>query len=374
MGKLFTVAGQSRTVVALDPATGESLWLYREPHTTRWERSSRKSHGKGVAYAEIDGRGVIYLVTPAFFLHALDAETGRPIEGFGEPVPLDGFEEGGTVDLLADLGHPYDPDYGIPDSIGYITNTSPPIVVNGVVMMGNSNLTGRLDTRTENVPGDILAYDARTGEHLWKFNVVPQPGEFGHETWENDAWSWSGNVNTWPPLSADLERGIVYITTDAPTNDYFGGFRPGDNLFGNSIVALDVRTGERLWHFQAIHHDVWDRDFPLPPNLVDLTVDGREIPALVQSSKQAFVYAFNRVTGEAYLAHRGAAGASDRRSYGADFTDAALPYPTRRVRNAGAHGRRPHRLHAGTQLVGARDRQRVAPRPHVQPAAPLREC
>ena len=297
-GRLFTVAGKRRTVVALDPATGESLWLFREPHTTRWERSSRKSHGKGVAYAEIDGRGVIYMVSPAFFLHALDAETGRPLEGFGNPVPLEGFEEYGTVDLLADLGHPFDPDYGIPDSIGYITNTSPPIVVNGVVVIGNSNLTGRLDPRRENVPGDILAYDARTGEHLWKFNVVPQPGEFGHDTWENDAWSWSGNVNTWPPLSADLERGIVYITTDAPTNDYFGGFRPGDNLFGNSIIALDVRTGERLWHFQAIHHDIWDRDFPLPPNLVDLTVDGELIPALVQSSKQAFVYAFNRVTGE----------------------------------------------------------------------------
>ena len=287
-GRLFTVAGKSRTVVALDPATGESLWIYREPHTTRWERSSRKSHGKGVAYAEIDGRGVIYLVTPAFFLHALEAETGRPLEGFGNPVPLEGFGEYGTVDLLADLGHPFDPDYGIPDSIGYITNTSPPIVVNGVVLMGNSNLTGRLDTRTENVPGDILAYDARTGEHLWKFNVVPQPGEFGHETWENDAWSWSGNVNTWPPLSADPERGIVYITTDAPTNDYFGGFRPGDNLFGNSIVALDVQTGDRLWHFQAIHHDVWDRDFPLPPNLVDLTVDGERIPRWFRAPSRPF--------------------------------------------------------------------------------------
>ena len=297
-GKLFTVAGLSRTVVSIDPETGESLWLYREPHTTRWERSSRKNYGKGVAYAEIDGRGVIYLVTPAFFLHALDAETGRPLEGFGSQVPLEGWPSTGTVDLLADLGHPWDPDYGIPDSIGYITNTSPPIVVNGVVIMGNSNLTGRLDTRTENVPGDILAYDARTGEHLWKFNVVPRPGEFGHDTWENDAWRTSGNVNTWPPLSADIERGIVYITTDAPTNDYFGGFRPGDNLFGNSIIALDVKTGERLWHFQAIHHDVWDRDFPLPPQLVDLTVDGVEIPALVQSSKQAFIYALNRVTGE----------------------------------------------------------------------------
>jgi len=297
-GRLFTVAGQSRTVAALDPATGETLWIFREPHTTRWQRSSRKSHGKGVAYDEIGDRGVIYLVTPAFFLHALDAETGRPLEGFGAPVPLEGFGETGTVDLLEALGHPYDPDYGIPDTIGYITNTSPPIVVNGVVVIGNSNLTGRLDPRQENVPGDILAYDARTGEHLWKFNVIPRPGEFGNETWENDAWEWSGNVNTWPPLSADLERGIVYVTTDAPTNDYFGGFRPGDNLFGNSIIALDVRTGKRLWHFQGVHHDVWDRDFPLPPNLVDLVVDGERVPALIQSSKQAFIYAFNRVTGK----------------------------------------------------------------------------
>ena len=298
-GTLYGVAGRSRTASAIDPATGETLWTFREPHTTRWERSSRQSHGKGVAYTEIGGRGVIYLVTPAFFLHALDAETGLPLEGFGAPVPVEGFGAYGTVDMLADLGHPYDPETGIPAEIGYITNTSPPIVVNGVVVVGNSNLTGRLDPRRENIPGDVLAYDARTGEHLWKFGVIPQPGEFGHDTWENDAWEWSGNANTWPPLSADLENGIVYVTTDAPTNDYFGGHRPGDNLFGNSVVAIDIETGERIWHFQAIHHDVWDRDFPQPPQLIDVTVDGEEIPALVQSSKQAFIYAFNRVTGEA---------------------------------------------------------------------------
>jgi glucose dehydrogenase len=297
-GRLFSVAGRRRTAVAIDPATGETLWTFREPHTTRWERSSRQSHGKGVAYAEVDGRGVIYLVTPAFFLHALDAETGLALEGFGRPVPLPGFGPHGTVDMLADLGHPYDADYGIPETVGYITNTSPPIVVNGVVVVGNSNLTGRLDPRRENVPGDILAYDARTGERLWKFDVIPGPGEFGHETWENDAWEWSGNINTWPPLSADPELGIVYVTTDAPTNDYFGGHRPGDNLFGNSVIAIDVRTGERVWHFQAIHHDVWDRDFPHPPQLLDVTVEGRRIPALVQSSKQAFIYAFDRATGE----------------------------------------------------------------------------
>jgi quinoprotein glucose dehydrogenase len=297
-GRLYAVSGLRRTAVAIDPATGETLWTFREPHTTRWERSSRQDAGKGVAYAEIDGRGVIYLVTPAFFLHALDAETGLPLEGFGRPVPVEGFGDHGTVDLLADLGHPWDPENGIPSEIGYITNTSPPIVVNGVVIVGNSNLTGRLDPRRENVPGDILAYDARTGAFMWRFNVIPRPGEVGHETWENDAWEWSGNINTWPPLSADLERGIVYVTTDAPTNDYFGGHRPGDNLFGNSVIAIDARTGRRLWHFQAIHHDIWDRDFPHPPQLMDVTVDGREIPALVQTSKQAFVYAFNRVTGE----------------------------------------------------------------------------
>ncbi len=297
-GMLYTVAGRSRSAVAIDPATGETLWIFREPRTTRWERSSRQSHGKGIAYGEVDGRGVVYHVTPAFFLHALDAKTGLPLEGFGRPVPLPGFEEHGTVDMLADLGHPYDPDYGIPDSIGYITNTSPPIVVNGVVVVGNSNLQGNVETRMENVPGDVLAYDARTGEHLWTFNVIPGEGEIENETWESDAWQWSGNINTWPPLSADPERGIVYITTDAPTNDYYGGFRPGDNLFGNSIVALDVRTGERIWHFQGVHHDVWDRDFPLPPQLLDVTVDGRRIPALVQSSKQSYVYAFDRATGE----------------------------------------------------------------------------
>jgi glucose dehydrogenase len=297
-GRLFAVAGLRRTAVAIDPGTGETLWTFREPWTTRWERSSRQNYGKGVAYAEVDGRGVVYLVTPGFFLHALDAETGVPLEGFGKRVPVEGFGEHGTVDMLADLGHPFDPESGIPSEIGYITNTSPPIVVNGVVIVGNSNLTGRLDPRRENVPGDILAYDARTGAFKWKFNVIPRPGEFGHETWENDAWEWSGNINTWPPLSADPDNGIVYVTTDAPTNDYFGGHRPGDNLFGNSIVAIDVDTGERLWHFQAIHHDIWDRDFPHPPQLIDVIVDGREIPALVQTSKQAFVYAFHRVTGE----------------------------------------------------------------------------
>ena len=297
-GMLITVAGERRYVIAMDAGTGETLWTFREPSTFRWEYSMRKNHGKGVAYANIDGRDIIYVVSPGFFLHALDAHTGQPIAGFGGQVPIDGFPETGSVDLLEDLGHPFDPYEGIPLEIGYITSSSPPIVVNGVIIVGNSAEQGYNQARPENVPGDILAYDARTGEHLWKFNVLPGPGEFGHDTWENDAWEWTGDISSWAPLSADPERNLVYIPTNGATQDFWGGFRPGDNLFSTSLIALDVRTGERKWHFQLVHHDIWNYDTSTAPVLMDVIVEGEEIPALVQITKQAFAYAFNRETGE----------------------------------------------------------------------------
>ena len=289
-GTLYSVAGSRRTAVAIDPATGETLWTFREPTTKRWEDSMRKNYGKGVAYAEVDGRPMIYLVTPAFFMHALDPATGRKIPSFGK---------GGTVDLLGDLGRwDHHPTEGIPFEVGYITNSSPPIVVNGVVVVGNSHEQGYYQYLKENVPGNILAYDAGTGEHLWTFNVIPQEGEFGNDTWENDAWKWTGNVSAWAPLSADPELGLVYVVTDPPPVDYYGGFHPGDNLFSTSILALDVRTGERRWHFQTVHHDVWNYDNPTAPSLVDITVDGRDIKALVQVTKQGWAYVLDRETGE----------------------------------------------------------------------------
>jgi glucose dehydrogenase len=297
-GILYTVAGTRRQVVAIDPATGETLWTFREPTTKRWEESPRQDYGRGVAYGQIDGRGVIYVVTPAFFLYALDAKTGRPLEGFGGHIPIDGFPETGTVDMLATLGHPYDVYSGIDPKLGAITTSSPPLVVNGVIIVGNSAHQGGSYTRIENVPGDVQAFDARTGKHLWTFHTIPRAGEFGNDTWETDAWKYVGNVNVWAPLSADPQLGLVYLATDEPTNDYYGGFRPGANLFGNSIIALDIKTGQRRWHFQAIHHDIWDWDFPVAPILTDLTVDGKRVPALVQASKQTFIYAFNRETGE----------------------------------------------------------------------------
>jgi len=298
-GKLFTVAGARRHVIALDPKTGETIWSYREPNTERWEYSMRADYGKGVGYTEIDGRGVVYIISPAFFLTALDADTGAPLEGFGRPVPIDGFPESGVVDLLADLGHPYDPYEGIPLETGYITSSSPPIVVNDVVIVGNSAEQGYHQSRIENIPGDILAYSARTGEFLWKFNVIPRPGEYGHETWENDAWQWTGDVSSWAPISADPENNLVFIPTNGATIDYYGGFRPGDNLYGTSLIALDVRTGERRWHYQMVHHDIWNYDNPTAPVVMDLNMPGvGEVPAVMQVTKQSFVYAFNRLTGE----------------------------------------------------------------------------
>jgi glucose dehydrogenase len=307
-GMLLTVSGPRRTVLSLDPATGKTLWTFQEPETPRHAYSMRSNHGKGVAYGRINGRGVVYVTTPGFFVHALDAKTGQPIENWGTAVPIRGFPKSGSVDMLKDLiadwqpwidaKLPYDPANGLPLSLGYITTSSPPIVVNDVLVVGNSAEQGYNQTRVENVPGDILGYDAKTGKFLWKFHVIPRPGEFGHETWENDAWKWTGDVSSWAPMSADPARGLVYIPTNGATIDYFGGFRPGDNLFSTSVIALDVKTGKRVWHQQLVKHDIWNYDTPTAPVLMDVTVSGRRIPGLFQVTKQSWVYSYNRHTGE----------------------------------------------------------------------------
>ena len=307
-GKLITVTGERRHVIALEPGTGELLWSFTEPDTYRYEYSMRAGYGKGIAYGEIDGRGVVYITTPGFFLWALDAETGRPLENWGEPIPIEGFSQTGGVDLVADLidgwgpwerwNEPYDAYMGIPKDIGFITSSSPPIVVNDVVVVSNSAEQGYLQTRIEMVPGDILGYDARTGDFKWKFHVIPRPGEFGHETWENDAWEYTGDISSWAPMAADPDLGLVYIPTNTVTIDYYGGHHPGDNLYSTSLVALDVETGERAWHYQLVHHDIWNYDTSAAPILMDVVVDGREIKGVFQATKQGFLYALNRETGE----------------------------------------------------------------------------
>ena len=378
-GKLITVTGERRHVVALDPATGELRWSFTEPNTFRHEYSMRKGYGKGVAYAKIDGRGVVYITTPGFFLHALDAETGRPLENWGKPVNIPGFPKSGSVDLVWDLiqdwgrwqewKKPYDPYRGIPLELGYITSSSPPIVVNGVVVVGNSAEQGYNQTRKEMVPGDILAYDARTGAFKWKFHVIPRPGEFGHETWENDAWKWTGDVSSWAPMSADPELGLVYIPTNGATMDFYGGFRPGDTLFSTSLIALDVRTGKRKWHYQLVHHDIWNYDTPTAPVLMDVTVSGKRIKGIFQATKQGVGLRAGPGDRQADLAHRRAPGSRVEGSRREALAHATLPHQALALRAAGTNGGAPHRLHPGDSAEGARVRAGEQPlRPVLQSA------
>jgi quinoprotein glucose dehydrogenase len=280
-GRLFVTAGTRRDVVALDAATGETLWMYRLDEGARGATVARRNN-RGLAYWT-DGREErILLISPGYQLVALDARTGIALPGFGK---------GGVVDLFEGL----DRAEVKPGEIG---SSSPAIVVRDVVVVGAALQAGVAPPSKKNVPGYIRGYDVRTGKRLWTFRTIPQPGEFGHDTWENGSWEFTGNTGAWGPLSADEELGYVYVPVETPTGDFYGGHRPGNNLFGESLVCLDARTGRRVWHYQMVHHGIWDWDPPTAPTLLDITVDGRRIKAVAQITKQAFVYVFDRVTGQ----------------------------------------------------------------------------
>jgi len=285
-GVLYVTAGTRRAVVAIDAATGETLWMHRIDEGERGAVAPRVNSGRGAAFWEAEGTGTkrIFYITPGYQLVALDADSGVPSPEFGT---------NGAVDLMETLRT----REGV-DPVGTIGSSSPPLVVNDVVIMGSAHVSGRSQPTPENIPGDIRGFDARTGELLWTFHVVPEDGEFGADTWENGSNRYSGNAGVWTSLVADPELGIVYLPTEAPTHDWYGGHRLGDNLFANSVVALDVRTGRRVWHYQLVHHDIWDFDNPAPPILVDINVDGVAIPAVVQITKQGWAYVFDRRTGE----------------------------------------------------------------------------
>ena len=311
-GVLYTTAGYRRAVVAIDAGSGETLWTYRMDEGERGENAPRRSSGRGVSYWRDGTDERIFLITPGYHLVALNARTGWPVVTFGQD---------GVVDLKEGLDRPVDPVEGT------IGSSSPPVVSHGVVVVGAALLTGIAPVSKENVPGFVRGYDARTGERRWIFHTIPQPGEFGHESWEGDSWRHTGNAGVWAPFTADEELGYVYLPTEAATGDYYGGHRLGDNLFTQSLVALDIETGERIWHFQMVHHGIWDYDNPAPPILVDITVDGRPIKAVVQVTKQAFAYVFDRVTGEPVwpIVER-AVGASD---IPGERSSPTQPFPTR---------------------------------------------
>ena len=284
-GVMYVQAGTRRTVVALDPASGEMLWMWRMDEGKRGAAAPRQGSGRGLAYWT-DGKGDerIVTVTPGYHLVQLNAKTGIPVASFGR---------NGIVDLKTEIDQP-----GIDLETADIGLNSPPALGNNVIVVGAAHLPGGAPRTKENIKGYIRGYDVRTGKRLWIFHTIPQPGEFGNDTWLNDSWSYTGNAGNWAPITIDEELNRVYLATEDGTGDYYGGHRPGNNLFSASVVCLDLNTGKRLWYFQAIHHDIWDWDFPTAPVLMDITVDGKPIKAVGVPSKQAWLYVFDRVTGQ----------------------------------------------------------------------------
>jgi quinoprotein glucose dehydrogenase len=265
-------------VVALDAGTGRELWRF-DPGAYR---VGQPSNGTGLVHRGVvawtDGRQRRIFINSRWRLIALDASTGRPVPAFGR---------GGEIDLTEGLSRPV--------NRRHYTNTSPPVVWGDLIILGNG-VGDRLSYRGD-PPGDVQAFDARTGARVWRFNPVPGPGEFGNETWENESWRHTGHTNVWAPFTIDSARGLVYLPFGTPSNDWYGGRRPGANLFGEAVVCLDARTGKRVWHFQTIHHGLWDYDLPAPPNVINIVRDGRTIEAVAVPSKQGFLFVFDRVTG-----------------------------------------------------------------------------
>ena len=282
-GVLYSTAGVRRAVIAADAATGELLWMHRYDEGERGAAAPRRLSGRGLAYRDDGGSGQILYVTPGYHLIALDAATGQRIASFGTD---------GIVDLKQNMDQDLDPVHG---EVGL---HAAPVVLGNTILIGAAHLPGSAPRSMENAKGHVRGFDATTGERKWIFHTVPGGDEFGADTWLNESWRYSGNTGVWGQMSVDAELGIAYFATEMPTNDYYGGHRHGNNLFADSLVAVDIESGERLWYFQAVHHDVWDWDFPCAPILADITVDGRAIKAVAQPSKQGWLYVFDRETGE----------------------------------------------------------------------------
>ena len=282
-GVLYTTAGSRRAVVALDPGTGEMLWMHREDEGARGEAAPRRLSGRGLAYWSDGAEERIFYVTPGYRLIALNAKTGTPVTTFGD---------GGVVDLRLNDDQTMDP---INADIGF---QAAPVVAGNTIVVGAAHLAGEEPKSRVNVKGYVRGFDARTGRRLWIFHTIPQKGEFGRDTWKGDSADYTGNTGVWTQISVDEELGMAYLPVELPTADSYGAYRPGNGLFGESIVAVDLKTGQRKWHYQLVHHGLWDFDIPCAPVLVDITVDGKPVKALAQPTKQSILYVFNRVTGK----------------------------------------------------------------------------
>src|SRR5262245_54636287 len=282
-GVLYTAAGGQRVVAALDAATGKQLWMWMGmDEGGRDRKAPRRNAGRGVGYWTDGVEERIFVITTGFFLVALDAKTGTMVPSFGV---------NGAVDLMKELNVDY-------DHVTRIGNSSPPMVYGNTVMIPPALEEGFVPDNMRNTPGYVLAFDARTGKQKWAFHTVPKAGELGADTWEGNSNSYTGNTGVWAPISVDPELGYAYLPVESPTNDYYGGHRLGSNLFANTVVCVEIETGKRVWHYQITHHDIWNYDLSSAPQLVNMTVNGRPVKALVQLSKQGYAYVLDRVTGQ----------------------------------------------------------------------------
>jgi quinoprotein glucose dehydrogenase len=284
-GTVYATAGSRRAAVALDAATGELLWVHGEREGARGAAAPRQLSGRGLAYWSDGKEERILYVTPGYRLIALDAKTGAPVPSFGK---------GGAVDLKLDDDQTFLPDI----TTGEIGLQSAPVVAKDTVIIGAAFREGMTPKSMRNNKGYVRGFDVRTGKRLWIFHTIPVKGEFGYNTWENGSAEYTGNTGVWTQISVDEQLGLVYLPVESPTGDYYGGHRHGNNLFGESLVCVDLKTGQRKWHFQLVHHPLWDMDISSAPLLMDINVDGKPIKAVAVPTKQGFLYVFDRVTGK----------------------------------------------------------------------------
>jgi quinoprotein glucose dehydrogenase len=282
---LYATAGSRRAVIALDAATGELLWVHGEHEGARGGAAPRQLSGRGLAYWSDGKEERIFYVTPGYRLICLNAKTGAPAASFGH---------GGALDLKLDDDQTIFPDL----TTGEIGIQSAPVVAQDTVIVGAAFREGMTPKSMRNNKGYVRGFDVRTGKRLWIFHTIPKKGEFGYDTWLQDSAEYTGNTGVWTQITVDQQLGLVYLPVESPTSDYYGGHRPGNNLFGESLVCVDLKTGARKWHFQLVHHPLWDMDISSAPILADIVVDGNPIKAVAQPSKQGFLYVFDRVTGK----------------------------------------------------------------------------
>ncbi len=285
-GVVYATGGTRRSVVALDGATGELRWAYSLREGARAVNAPRQLSGRGLSYWTDGKEERVLYVTTGYRLVALDAKTGQPVQSFGK---------GGIVDLkegaVIGTGQQIDLDTG---EIGL---HSTPTIAKDIVIVGSSFREGLAVKTRNNTKGLVRAFDVRTGKKIWQFNTIPRPGEFGNDSWENDSWVTTGNVGVWTQITVDEDAGLVYLPVETPTSDLYGGHRPGNNLFAETLVAVDLKTGQRKWHFQFVHHPIWDHDMSSAPLIADIVVDGKPIKAVAVPSKQGYLYVFDRITG-----------------------------------------------------------------------------